>query len=371
MNHDYYVGLIRQQQSDSSDVENITAYYHLQATIEDDEKIQAQKLRTSWQEKRLEHTTIRTDNIALWKHIAIPIVDIAVFPRYTFSIQFPFRLTKAYLSKDERDFYIIDNPIRRDKVYRLPYVAPSTWKGSLRSSIWKIGYDERHESVQRLFGNEKGEEDDFRAGRLRFYPTFFTEHGLEIINPHDRKRKVGKNPILFESVPPGTPGLFTLLYVPFDQVGQDEKETRRQTAQDLQILADGVQAMFVTYGFGAKTSNGYGTAVENFIDRITRQKENLPPGMMQLKAVLNTPNILRELNKKTGFDFDEITSEEWESLIETDEVMELYQKSREANNRHQLNIETGQVSEEIESFDEMVGRLGNWANALQEEASDE
>jgi len=247
-------------------------------------------------------------------------------PRYTFALELQFVLARPYLSQDDDAFYIINNPVRKDKVFKVPCVAPTSWKGSLRAAATRglltafAGLlpaeppkeeAEREALLQRLwterarrvvlFGNEKENEAEFfnhwlaerlgeaagklgqafekyliehgyrtekiegRQGRLFCFPTFFNQIGLEIINPHDRKRRVGKNPILFECVPIGATGRFTLLYVPFDQVGKDEEKTCRQVAQDLPLLAEGVQAMFTLYGFGAKTSSGFGLAKETLV----------------------------------------------------------------------------------------------------------
>jgi CRISPR-associated protein Cmr2 len=111
----------------------------------------------------------------------------------------------------------------------------------------------------RLFGNVKGEEEEFSAGRLHFYPTFFDRIGLEVINPHDRKTGTGKQPIYFECVPAGTYGTFTLLYVPLDLIGRRE-DVKEQAQEDLRAAAEGIRAMLTEYGFGAKTSSGYGVA---------------------------------------------------------------------------------------------------------------
>jgi CRISPR-associated protein Cmr2 len=192
----------------------------------------------------------------------LPSIDQSLLPPYSFVLQFTFTLAQPYISRDEQGFYIIDNPVRKDKVFGLPYVAPTSWKGSLRAAIRQLGSSV--ESEMRLFGNEKGIEDHefLHAGRLFFFPTFFEKKSLEIINPHDRVRRVGKNPILLESVPAGATGIFTLLYVPFDRVGEDEAETKRQVAIDLRLVAEGLQVLFCRYGFGAKTSSGFGTAEE-------------------------------------------------------------------------------------------------------------
>jgi len=102
-------------------------------------------------------------------------------------------------------------------------------------------------------------------GALYFYPTFFTRLSLEVINPHDRQSNAGKQPIYFECVPDGAHGTFSLLYAPFDLIGADEAEIRRQALEDLQLVAEGLQAMFLTYGFSAKRTSGYGVAEDKII----------------------------------------------------------------------------------------------------------
>jgi len=188
------------------------------------------------------------------------ISNVAHLPRLSFLLHIPFRLQKPYLSKDERDFYLLDNPLRREKVFQTPMVASTGWKGALRAALWQLGCNEEHEVTIRLLGNPRGSEKG-QAGRLHFFPTFFDAIGLEVINPHDRKTGVGaRGPILMECVPQGTTGKLVLLNVPFGLLKQSEDEKRAQVAQDLEVLAKGIQAMLTTYGFGAKTSSGYGTA---------------------------------------------------------------------------------------------------------------
>ena len=55
-------------------------------------------------------------------------------------------------------------------------------------------------------------------GRAVFYPTFFNKISLEIINPHDRKRRAGTNPIFYEIVPEGAEGNLQVIYIPYDAV---------------------------------------------------------------------------------------------------------------------------------------------------------
>lgn len=188
--------------------------------------------------------------------------DLALLPPYSFSLSLTFALAQPYISKDDNPFYIIDNPILRDKVFRLPMVRPSSWKGNLRAALQHLGHPDNDTVVHRLFGKVNEANDDGLSGRLVLYPTFFTRTSLEIINPHDRVRRVGKNPILFESVPIDATGRFTLLYVPYDRVGREQDKTASEVAADLEVLAKGLRAMFTLYGFGAKTSSGFGTAQE-------------------------------------------------------------------------------------------------------------
>lgn len=270
-----------------------------------------------------------------------PLFDgFAALPRYSFALELQFVLARPYLSQDDDAFYIIDNPVRKDKVFKVPFVAPTSWKGSLRSvatqgllaafarllpadpptdgteqeRALKDLWAERARRVV-LFGNEKENEADFlnnwlaprlfpprpgesekerrqrleeqakqlgkafekhlkdngyrtekiegRQGRLFCFPTFLNRIGLEMINPHDRARRVGKNPILFESVPAGATGAFRLLYVPYDfpsEVTPDETELRRQVQAELPLVAEAVRDLLTVYGFGAKTSSGFGAA---------------------------------------------------------------------------------------------------------------
>jgi CRISPR-associated protein Cmr2 len=240
--------------------------------------------------------------------------DPPLLPSHWFIIQFRFRLAKPYLSQDDDPVYIIDNPVRKDKVFKVPMVAPSSWKGKLRWVATKFLADQAdtlsdEEFAQRrmqltlLFGDEKGEEpgeikelakylDEAKAkrsakelyrrkvkeyfgvdldkplphhaGRLYLYPTFFDRIDLEVINPHDRRTKAGTKPIYFESVPIGAKGTFTLLYVPFDLIGRPG-DHRKEVADDLETVAGAVQAMMLTYGFGAKTTSGFGVAEDALV----------------------------------------------------------------------------------------------------------
>src|SRR5437588_3831917 len=197
-------------------------------------------------------------------------------PPLSFTLRVPFCLQKPYLSKDDRDFSLLDNPLRKEKVFQMPMVAATGWKGALRAAFWQLGYKEDHEVIQRLFGNPRTSEEQL-AGRLHFCSTFFSSIALEVINPHNRETGVGeRGPILMECVPPGASGDFVLLYVPFGLIGQSDEKTRAEVSQDLETLTEGIHAMLTIYGFGAKTSSGFGIAG----DRLTGK------GALALRAEL-------------------------------------------------------------------------------------
>jgi CRISPR-associated protein Cmr2 len=66
---------------------------------------------------------------------------------------------------------------------------------------------------------------------------------------------------LLECVPAGAQGALMLLYVPTG-IAVD----MQQSAVDLVVVAQGIQAMLSTYGFGAKTSSGFGIAADDLVD---------------------------------------------------------------------------------------------------------
>ena len=246
--------------------------------------------------------------------------DLSALPSGSWFLQFTFTLAKPWISKDDDPFYVAEsvNPVRKDKVFKVPMMSAASWKGLLR---WTAMHTRLHQPViaskakqspeefaqerfvqTLLFGDEKGEEPwetkDFAAhldalkpearqeyehllracyelkpdeplphhsGRLMFYPTFFDLIDVEVINPHLRKTRAGTHPIYLECVPQGAKGTFSLLYVPFDLLGADETEIRSQALEDLQLVAEGLQAMFLTYGFSAKRSSGYGVAEDAIV----------------------------------------------------------------------------------------------------------
>lgn len=302
--------------------------YHSLAVMN---KTSADNFRSTWQENNLEIDLGK--DAEKWKlddflhdNLIHSAINLSLLPKYSFILQFTFTLDKPYISRDEQEFYIIDNPIRKDKVFGLPYVSPSSWKGSLRAALWQLDLRDENEEIRRIFGNERlaEEQERLRAGRLHLFPTFFTKKGLEIINPHDREQRVGTTPILMESVPKDTVGLFTLLYVPFDLIGKDEREIKKQVAEHIQLICRGLKVMFLTYGFGAKTSSGHGVAKPELVDGKLILKVK---GMDTGKGGLLSGKKIGELKQKiSGFNSSEFQrfrdcfiedGEGWKKQIQT------------------------------------------------------
>jgi len=203
-----------------------------------------------------------------------PEPDMGILPIYSFFIQFPFVLSKGYISKDDDIVYIHENPLVKDYVFKTPIVRPSSWKGNLRNAAERLAdsTEKSQEMISRLFGAAKGESEEFlseeegRRGRLLFYPTFFDKIDLDVINPHSRKTKAGTVPIVMEVVPPGATGYFSLLYVPFDLIGdQDEDKIKAEVKSDLLCVYNAVSGMMRNFGFSAKRSKGYGLIRDELI----------------------------------------------------------------------------------------------------------
>lgn len=236
--------------------------------------------------------------------------DLLMLPAGSFALRLEFCLRKPYYSKDDVEFYVIDNPLKKERVLKAPFIAPSQWKGALYSVMthqlakwWTSLGDQREEeknekkfldrrlSLVRLFGNEQGVEVDTnglenyldsvggerlaasyrerlkkvaptgsRRGRLIFYPTVFSGIDLEVINPHSRETGAGSQPIYLEVVPKGSCGRFSVLYVPFDGMERDTCEGWKGVLRDLLLVAEGVSYLLPEFGFGAKTSSGFGLA---------------------------------------------------------------------------------------------------------------
>jgi len=357
MSYEYLVDIFTSA-DETIDQTRQTARYYAQKT---DGQKEAETIREEWAEQHLKQRRLESPSWEFWGWMAAPTVDLTVLPDYTLFIQFRFRLAGAYLSKDERAFFLIDNPLRRDKLSQLPYVTPTSWKGSLRAALHQLQYNAVHPAVQRLLGNAKGETEDFAAGRLQFYPSFFTEQGVEIINPHDRERKVGKNPILMESVPAGAESVFSLLYFPLVQwKHQDAEVFLAAIAEDWEVLAQGLPALFCTYGFGAKTSSGHGLAQEKFATDKRKKRDRQSAGSMVAKfSPVREPLAVRQFEEDFGA-LDDWSATEWQELLEPTDFAR-YQAAIAAREQQAIIKAAGKVESEPETFADLQQTLSDWA----------
>jgi CRISPR-associated protein Cmr2 len=87
----------------------------------------------------------------------------------SFGIHCNFKLTQPYYSHDEDDFYIIQNPILKEKVFKVPMMRGSGWKGALAHSgkqIIQDNFDNSSEWIKyflsycRIFGMGSEETTD-------------------------------------------------------------------------------------------------------------------------------------------------------------------------------------------------------------------
>jgi CRISPR-associated protein Cmr2 len=264
-------------------------------------------------------------------------------PKYSFTVCVNFKLLEPYFSKDDDEFYIIQNPILKEHVFKVPMVRGSSWKGALAGAFRKLFNEKDNntkintkiiESYLRIFGagsesikeiesylkeksknledfknnilefilfelgmkitkkdidgfekdtgNGKNEQSnvidflskkiiekfkkyqsnlptDFQThkGRAIFYPTYFDKISLEIINPHDRRKRAGTVPIHYEVVPKDTEGILQIVYIPFDGVLKEDKDLKEEVEQDLKWLCKAIKNL-ANEGIGAKTKLGWG-----------------------------------------------------------------------------------------------------------------
>ncbi|WP_024119321.1 RAMP superfamily CRISPR-associated protein [Thermus thermophilus] len=185
------------------------------------------------------------------------------------AFQVDFELLTPWYSRDDRLFHLLDNPVRKDRVFGVPFMAASSWKGMLRWACrMQAGlreHLERHNGkldswrdpdwILHLFGNVKGEGEEFSQGALVFYPTWFNKIGFEVINPHSRERRAGTQPIYYEVVPPGAKGRLSLLYAPWPGM-----KPKAKAEEVLPKLLAAIEALLTTYGISAKRTAGWGTA---------------------------------------------------------------------------------------------------------------
>ncbi|TFE67819.1 RAMP superfamily CRISPR-associated protein [Methylacidiphilum caldifontis] len=194
-----------------------------------------------------------------------------------FALEIVFELLTSWYSKDDRIFHVLDNPLRKDRVFGIPFMSAASWKGLLRWACCmqnKLYEQDKNfkEWIKHLFGNEKEKENFFgkdkkkEEGALLFYPTWFNKIGFEVINPHNRSTNAGTMPIFYEVVPGRRPnsnkqikyengayGTLCLLYAPYPGL----KAPNPQNWIDKFFKA--IEELLTRYGISAKRTVGWGT----------------------------------------------------------------------------------------------------------------
>ena len=240
---------------------------------------------------------------------------------YSFILQAKFKLKSLYFSSDDDNFYLIQNPCLKEKVFKVPMVRGSGWKGVIAKSgkelvnenlnwfdsyvrifgtgsdeyrklleslekeknldekiinfvLFKLGLRLKKEDIDEIKANPKGylkklsenfTREKFRnipylqphKGRAIFYPSYFNSLSLEIINPHSRKTRAGTNPIHYEVVPGGTEGILQIVYIPFDGVLLKCEDLKTQVENDIEFLTKAIEKA-TDIGIGAKGKLGWG-----------------------------------------------------------------------------------------------------------------
>ena len=216
-------------------------------------------------------------------------IDLSFLPKASWVLEFPITLAKPFMSKDDIPLYIIENPVRKDRVFGVPFTSAMAWKGNLRWTMMKVFLESTANNPDKFaqirfrhtlsFGTEKGwgeakswtnyldnlcpaAKEQYRDllkgkfnredvkdvhGMLHFYPTFWDKIDMIVINPHDRKTRTGRNPIYFEVVPAGAKGIFRLAYIPFYWLGLPEEEVKEKVIEDLKDVIVGVRAVSYTH----------------------------------------------------------------------------------------------------------------------------
>jgi CRISPR-associated protein Cmr2 len=217
-------------------------------------------------------------------------------------LEITFTLKRPWFSRDDRAFHLLDNPLRKDRVFGVPFMPAASWKGFLRWACrMQAGFLEHLETsvgkregwkdepwIVHLFGHEKGEMEhkNFRQGALVFYPTWFDKIDFAIINPHSRVRRAGTQPLYYEVVPREIKGKLYLLYAPLPGAGSPDGVQRSRA---IVMLLKAVEALLTVYGISAKRSAGWGTAVINHWQAYRKDRRPLSEASLEkiLKALEN------------------------------------------------------------------------------------
>ncbi|MBM3203930.1 hypothetical protein FJZ55_08525 [Candidatus Woesearchaeota archaeon] len=210
--------------------------------------------------------------------------SLSVLPAGSAILTLKFRLLSPLLTKDDDPFYLFDNPVRRDHIFGVPYLAAASVKGLsvdayqrgfIQSQDWSALGDEdavrtrqfriRDGHARRLFGlaDDGVQVESSQAGRLHFGPVWFPSVQYLVMNPMKGDGSgLGSLPIQFEAIAPlmadgKTPVEAELHVFYFNPAGAPESDTATVRGDLARWLA-AVAAWWPVMGLGAKRLAGYG-----------------------------------------------------------------------------------------------------------------
>lgn len=209
-------------------------------------------------------------------------VDAALLPPHSAVLSLRFRLLAPLLTRDDDPFYLFDNPVRKDHIYGVPFLAAASVKGLAADAFqrgfpaelaWKsLGRNDQERKTayrrasavaRRLFGVASDEQESAsEAGRLHFSPVWFSHVQYLVMNPTRTDGSgIGTQPIQFEAVSPvddkGKPTHGEVSFFYFNPAGA--KQSDEVTARtDLACFIGALAAWWPALGLGAKRLVGYG-----------------------------------------------------------------------------------------------------------------
>ena len=236
---------------------------------------------------------------------------------YSAIISLEFELLSPLLTHDDDSFYLFDNPVKKDHIFGVPYLAAASMKGltfdaflrAFPADNWKkLGKDDSDrttayrsqknklyaQAAKRLFGvadnAETNLQDDSKSqvGRLHFAPIWFECIQYLVMNPSKNSM-----PIQFEAIASkdfkNEPVKATIDFWYINKI--DGKESSElEVRADLALLLEAMSEWLPALGLGAKRLAGYGA-------------------IKPLKAIFEGKNFSGELSKK-------ITENSWKKLAE-------------------------------------------------------
>lgn len=232
------------------------------------------RLRNEWYE-HVHRNGVQVPITGLLSQIAEPELRPGIWkllPQGSFLLNLNLTLAKPLITRDDNPFYVIENPVAKDFVFRQPMMRSTSWKGLLRYAMrlqrkTDLRKQPDDEVIIRLFGPEKKKDEqnaDLQSGRLTFFTTFFNSTDLEVLNPHNRERKVGTQPIAIECIRKGAQGRFYIFYTPLDLLSQTDRW--HETLVDLRVTVETLRYLMLEVGFSAKRTSGYGVITGKELD---------------------------------------------------------------------------------------------------------